>query len=138
MENNWSLTKLENHISIKHGYAFKGRDFKDYETYDCLLTPGNFGVGGGFKSDKFKYYEGIVPEDYILKEDDLVVTMTDLSKESDTLGFSALIPNFKNRRILHNQRTGLVEFKGESIDKTFFDIKKNQAKRKRFVLPGEK
>ena len=25
---------------------------------DVLLTPGNFATGGGFKADKFKYYDG--------------------------------------------------------------------------------
>jgi type I restriction enzyme S subunit len=35
--------------------------------------------------------------------------MTDLSKEADTLGYSALIPYSSQRIYLHNQRIGLVE-----------------------------
>lgn len=37
--------------------------------------------------------------------------MTDLSKESDTLGYSAKIPKVANKVFLHNQRIGLVQFK---------------------------
>ena len=73
-------------VDIKHGFAFKGSFMRDEPSGDVLLTPGNFAVGGGFKGDKFKYYDGLVPEEFVLNEGDLVVTMTDLSKLSDTLG----------------------------------------------------
>ena len=40
---------------------------------------------------------------------DLLVTMTDLSKKSDTLGFPAFIPTCENgMRYLHNQRLGKI------------------------------
>jgi type I restriction enzyme S subunit len=45
--------------------------------------------------------------------------MTDLSKQADTLGYSALIPNIKGHRLLHNQRVGLVGLKGGELDKAF-------------------
>ena len=102
---------LSDYIKIKHGFAFKGEYFSAQPTSDVLVTPGNFAIGGGFKADKFKYYKGSVPEDYILKEKDLVVTMTDLSVDADTLGYSALIPHSNKKRFLHNQRVGLVQKK---------------------------
>lgn len=107
---------LSDYIKIKHGYAFKGENFSPFPTPDILVTPGNFAIGGGFKADKFKYHKGSVPEEYILKENDLVVTMTDLSVDADTLGYSALIPSDKKDRFLHNQRVGLVQKKKEGID----------------------
>lgn len=107
---------LSDYIKIKHGFAFKGEYFSVQPTSDVLVTPGNFAIGGGFKADKFKYYNGSVPEDYILKENDLVVTMTDLSVDADTLGYSALIPHDDKKKFLHNQRVGLVQKKKEGID----------------------
>jgi len=105
--------------SIKHGYAFKGEYFSDSITKDILLTPGNFKIGGGFKKDKLKYYDGPINKEYILKPYDLIVTMTDLSKKGDTLGFSALVPNDDNI-YLHNQRIGLIENVNEEIiDKNY-------------------
>lgn len=106
---NWKEYKLEDIIKVKHGYAFKGAFFSKEPTDDILLSPGNFNIGGGFKSDKFKYYNGAYPESYILKEGDIIVTMTDLSKEGDTLGYSAKIPPHKGIKYLHNQRLGLIE-----------------------------
>lgn len=108
--------KLKELCKIKHGFAFKGKDIiKNYSTKYVLVTPGNFNIGGGFKKDKCKYFSenGNIPKDYILRENDLIVTMTDLSVKSDTLGYSALIPK-DNNIYLHNQRIGLVHDIDES------------------------
>lgn len=103
---------------IRHGFAFEGAYFVDRPTKYVLLTPGNFHVGGGFKSDKLKFYDGPVPAEYMLSPGALVVTMTDLSKNMDTLGYPALVPELPDGRIaLHNQRIGLVEVTSSSVDK---------------------
>ncbi|EHH0708692.1 restriction endonuclease subunit S [Vibrio vulnificus] len=119
MNSEWPLHSLSDFINVKHGFAFKGEFFKAERTSDLLVTPGNFAIGGGFKSDKFKFYDGPVPEDYVLSEGDLIVTMTDLSKQADTLGYSALVPAIAGSRLLHNQRVGLVEFKNDELDITY-------------------
>lgn len=111
----WEEYKLENLIDIKHGFAFQGSFFSNEPTKDILLTPGNFNIGGGFKDTKFKYYKGEYPPEYILKEDNIIISMTDLSKKGDTLGCPAKIPNSKDKRYLHNQRLGLVVFKSNKI-----------------------
>jgi type I restriction enzyme S subunit len=119
MKNSWSYVRLGDICNIKHGFAFKGEYFVDEETRNILLTPGNFQIGGGFKSNKYKYYNGEVPAEYVLSPDDLIVTMTDLSKSGDTLGYSALIPNDNVHNFLHNQRIGKVEIVSNSILKKF-------------------
>ncbi len=110
--NESSIVKLGDIIEIKHGFTFKGEFFSEEVSEYILLTPGNFSIGGGFQIGKAKYYKGPVPNSYILKPNDLVVTMTDLSKSADTLGYAAVIP--KSRAILlHNQRIGRVIFRND-------------------------
>ena len=112
MAGEWQMDSLENLIDVKHGFAFAGEHIYEEPQGDVLLTPGNFAIGGGFKGDKFKYFRGPVPNEFVLHEGDLVVTMTDLSKEADTLGFPAFVPASRNgRRFLHNQRLGKVLLK---------------------------
>ena len=112
----WKEYKLGNFIKVKHGFAFKGNYIVPDETDKILVTPGNFHIGGGFKSDKYKYYKSEdFPQDYILKSGDVVVTMTDLSKDSDTLGYSAKKTKTKKKKYLHNQRIGLVQFVSEDV-----------------------
>ena len=114
------MSTLRDYIRIKHGYAFKGQNISTIDNNVVLVTPGNFSVGGGFKEDKCKYFDAEYPYDYVLKEDDLIVTMTDLSKSIDTLGYSALVPTGKNRRVyLHNQRIGLVTINSDELNKHY-------------------
>lgn len=109
MSSEWRTVRLGDLINIKHGYAFKGEFFCDSPASYQLVTPGNFAIGGGFQTTKNKYYNGPIPDDYILKPGDLIVTMTDLSKAGDTLGYGALVPCTQGTTWLHNQRVGLVE-----------------------------
>lgn len=113
------MAVLRDYIKVKHGFAFKGDHISTEDNGIVLVTPGNFSIGGGFKEEKCKFFDGEYPSDYVLKPDDLIVTMTDLSKAVDTLGYSALVPNGK-RIYLHNQRIGLVQIIDDaSIDKHF-------------------
>ncbi|MBG2913090.1 restriction endonuclease subunit S [Proteus terrae] len=104
----WSSSNLNELIDIKHGFAFKGDYFSDRETNDVLLTPGNVRIGGGFKFDKYKYYAGPIEKNYIFSSGDIFVTMTDLSKASDTLGYPAIVPETTGKLFHHNQRLGKV------------------------------
>jgi len=117
----WKECKLGELIDVKHGFAFKGEFFQTEPNENILITPGNFKIGGGWKEDKCKYYNGEIPEDYILKAGDLIVTMTDLSKEVDTLGYSAIVPSDPNRTFLHNQRIGLIIQLNSDADLSFLN-----------------
>ena len=103
----WSFLALGDLLRIKHGFAFPGAQFSDDTSLPTLVTPGNFVVGGGFREAKVKTFRGDFPAEYEMSAGDLIVTMTDLSKEGDTLGLPALVPD--TGRYLHNQRVGLVE-----------------------------
>jgi type I restriction enzyme, S subunit len=108
----WPKVALSDLIDIQHGFAFQGEFFREEPPGDVLLTPGNFAIGGGFKADKLKYYSGPVPDEFVLKPGDLLVTMTDLSKAADTLGFPAVVPpSTSGMRFLHNQRLGKVKIR---------------------------
>jgi len=105
----WRIGKLGEFCNVKHGYAFKGESITTEETDQVLLTPGNFKIGGGFNSSKYKYYsDDDYDEEYILIPGDLIITMTDLSKEGDTLGYPAFVPKYSKNVFLHNQRLGKV------------------------------
>ena len=112
------MAVLGDYISIKHGYAFKGDFISTTNNGVVLVTPGNFAIGGGFKENKCKYFTGDYPKEYVLKPNDLIVTMTDLSKNGDTLGYSALVPD-TSRIYLHNQRIGLVQIESDEISKDY-------------------
>lgn len=114
----WPLRSIGDLVDIKHGFAFKGEFFRDQPPGDILLTPGNFAIGGGYKEDSLKYYDGPVDDAYVLAPNELLVTMTDLSKNADTLGFPALVPSSPSvSRFLHNQRLGrVISLSNDQVD----------------------
>jgi type I restriction enzyme, S subunit len=117
----WECVQLASIIKVTHGYAFQGSHFSDDPTSRVLATPGNFRVGGGIKYDKLKFYREDAPLEsaYVFAPMDLMVTMTDLSKAGDTLGFPAFVPKLNGLSFLHNQRVGRVVPIGEFFPKHF-------------------
>lgn len=131
--NGWKVGMLSDLGYIKHGYAFKGEDFTEDETMLVLVSPGNFKIKGGFNFEKNKFYTGKYPKSYVLLEDDLIVNMTDLSKNGDTLGNTALIPRINFKTLLHNQRVGKFELK-DSIYTYYLFFLTNQKGYKHYIL----
>lgn len=104
----WVEQALSELCDIKHGYAFQGEFFNAEGEY-VLLTPGNFYEAGGYRDrgEKQKYFTGDIPRDYVLREGDLLVAMTE--QAAGLLGSSLLVP--ESDKFLHNQRLGLVTAK---------------------------
>jgi len=101
----WVEKPLSELCNIKHGFAFKGEFFTNKGDF-VVLTPGNYYEAGGYRDrgEKQKYYAGEIPPDYILKEGDMLVAMTE--QAAGLLGSPLLVP--ESDKFLHNQRLGLV------------------------------
>ncbi|MGC3958057.1 MAG: restriction endonuclease subunit S [Verrucomicrobiota bacterium] len=110
------LTSLRGKIHVKHGFPFKGEHFKSSGRY-VVLTPGNFYEEGGFKrnASKDKCYSESFPREYLLKQRDILVAMTE--QTDGLLGSMAKIP--ENDQFLHNQRLGLVTALTSDVDIDF-------------------
>ena len=115
----WRECSLGELLNIKHGFAFSGEHISKNQGKRVLVTPGNFEIGGGFKEGNAKYFHGPYPEEYVFAPGDLIVTMTDLSKTADTLGYSAKIPREECKIYLHNQRVGKVIAKSSDANLDF-------------------
>lgn len=125
----WMEKPLYELCDIKHGYAFEGKYFSTKGEY-VLLTPGNFYERGGYRDrgEKQKYYTGDIPSDFVLKEGDLLVAMTE--QAAGLLGSPILVP--QSAKFLHNQRLGLVTKKPGApwTNDFFFHVFNTQSVRK--------
>ncbi|OWY08399.1 hypothetical protein B6V74_14760 [Thioclava sp. F42-5] len=116
----WEKTRLDEHITIKHGFAFSSEYF-DPNGEDIVLTPGNFYEEGGFRplGEKQKRYNGPIPKDYILSSGDMLVAMTE--QAPGLLGSTLFVPSVG--RYLHNQRLGLIQkLEGSRINLNFLHL----------------
>jgi type I restriction enzyme S subunit len=101
----WIHCRFEELFRLKHGFAFPSEGYSDQGTH-FLVTPGNFFEQGGFRhrgSDE-KFFVGPIPADYVLKDDDVLVVMTEQAE--GLLGSAAYVP--ATNSYLHNQRLGRV------------------------------
>lgn len=115
----WEVKSLGDIFSIKHGYGFEGQFFSSENNQYIVVTPGNFKLEGGFQKQKQPiYYTGTYPDEFKLKPNNLIIMMTDLSKNSDTLGNAAIVPDDGNY-YLHNQRIGLIQIHNDSFVKDY-------------------
>jgi type I restriction enzyme, S subunit len=102
----WQVKPLSGSVEITHGYGFQSQYFKAMGPYR-LTTPGHFHETGGFRDlgEKQKFYDGPLPDGYLLNSGDLIVAMTE--QTDGLLGSAAFIPPHGN--FLHNQRLGKVK-----------------------------
>ena len=114
----WGLCALGEVAKIKHGYAFSGEFFSKEEGPNILLTPGNFSKEKTlYFGSNTKFYQGPIPSDFILKNGDLLVVMTDLTPSMDILGNAVILNSHK--AVLHNQRIGKVEVNSNLLSDSF-------------------
>jgi type I restriction enzyme S subunit len=112
----WEVKPLAKLAVILHGFGFQSQYFKPLGKYR-LTTPGHFYETGGFRDvgDKQKFYDGPLPEGYLLSEGDLIVAMTE--QADGLLGSAALIPI--GGTYLHNQRLGKIKVLSPEVSVRF-------------------
>jgi type I restriction enzyme S subunit len=112
----WPLVKLGDICDLQNGYAFKSSDYVEISnTLSCRMS--NIRPGGIFDID---YNSRFLPDDFaekynqfLLKDDDVVIAMTDLADSPKILGVPTVIETF-GRNILLNQRVGKLVIKEAS------------------------
>jgi len=111
----WEVKRLDELASFSNGYAFKSNDLLKQEEEDCLhvFKMGHIQKGGGLKAEGTKSWikksncRGL--DKYVLKEGDILMSMTDMKDNMTILGHTALMN--ENGKYIVNQRVGLLRVK---------------------------
>ena len=113
----WELIELSDVAAIRHGYAFKSEDFG--ETGPIVLTPGNFTERSelDFIDKRVIRLASSFDDQWILKNGDLLIVMTDLSQKKLVLGTVTVLES--NEIVLHNQRIGLITPYSNSVSRKY-------------------
>ena len=113
----WRVGKLGDVIEFINGYAFKSKELLKISQEDTykVFKMGDIKKGGGFKPNKTKsYIEKNKTEKlkkYVLKNGDLLMSMTDMKDAISLLGHTALM--IYDDKYIVNQRVGLIRAKNE-------------------------
>ena len=128
----WRVGELDEFIEFINGYSFKSKELLKEQEADCykVFKMGDIKKGGGFNHNKTKSYfpkkDASKLDKYILKNGDLLMSMTDMKDAISLLGHTALMI-YDNEYIV-NQRVGLIRAKNEiNIDYPFLYLLTNDA-----------
>ena len=110
---NWPTVKLGDICDLQNGFAFKSNDYVEISNVlNCRMS--NIRPNGNF--DIF-YHPKYLPEnfvqqykEYLLKDGDVIIAMTDLAGEPKILGVPTIVDT-KGKFLLLNQRVGKLVFK---------------------------
>jgi len=108
MKTNWQTKKLGEVCDLQNGFAFKSKDYID------ISNTLNFRMSnirpGGFVD--IYHNQKFLPNDYaikyrnfLLKDGDLVIAMTDMATETKILGMPTIVET-EGKKLLLNQRVG--------------------------------
>ena len=110
----WEVKRLDEVADFQNGYSFSSREYVlPNEDSKEVFRMGYIERGGGFKEDNTPVF---VPtssrgnqEKYVLRKNDLTISMTDMKNNMQILGCCALIE--QDERFLLNQRVGRIRVK---------------------------
>jgi type I restriction enzyme, S subunit len=87
----WEVGTLQEWIDFKRGISYKSTEIQD--TGIPLLNLNSFTLSGKFKPDGTKYFNGSFKEDSRLNYGDLVIAITDVTRNAIIIGKSFIVPD---------------------------------------------
>jgi len=106
--NNWQTKKLGDICDLQNGYAFKSKDYvENSDTMNFRMSQirpdGSVNLYNNPKFLPDKYAETY--KNFLLKDNDVVIAMTDLATETKILGVPTIVKT-NGKNLLLNQRVG--------------------------------
>ena len=111
----WRVKLLKDYCDVKKGLSYKGKHL--VEDGVPMINLGNVNPGGGFRSDKCKFYDGDFKEQHTVKAGDIIIANTDMTQDRVILGSPILVPDFKTESIIFTHH--LFAFRNLKIPKSF-------------------
>ena len=90
----WEVKNLGEHISIKRGISYKSNEIKD--TGIPFINLNSFYLDGKFKFEGTKFFTGKTKNDDFISSGDLLIAVTDVTRNADIIGKAFILPDLFN------------------------------------------
>lgn len=94
----WANCSLEEHITFKRGISYKSSDIQDSGI--PFLNLNSFSLKGEFKPDGTKFFNGKYKNNALLNTGDLVIAITDVTRNADIIGKAFVLGDFFDQKPL--------------------------------------
>lgn len=90
----WEVKSLGTHITIKRGISYKSNEIKD--TGIPFINLNSFYLDGKFKFEGTKFFTGKIKNDDFISSGDLLIAVTDVTRNADIIGKAFILPDLFN------------------------------------------
>lgn len=107
----WEYVKLGEKLRFERGVGYSSADLMD--SHNVLLSMNNIRPWGGFIRDYSRKYSGKFKEFQVVKSNDLVMSITDMTQDRRIIGYVGLVPSSNQTRIICTHLMKVVSLKNE-------------------------
>lgn len=115
----WTRVKLGDISDLRKGLTYKSSHYSNKEDGMVFLTLKSIQRGGGFNTEGVKYYAGDYDERGVVKENDLVIANTDITRDAAVVGAPMLLPHLGTNPIVISMDLSVLDTKKDKVTNDF-------------------
>ena len=112
----WQRVKLGDISRLRKGLTYKSSHYSNEQDGLIFLTLKSIQRGGGFNTEGVKYYAGDFDKNAVVKEDDLVIANTDITRNAEVVGAPMLLPKLVKEPALISMDLSVVDIEDGKAD----------------------
>lgn len=89
----WSFDEASGFFGLVKGKSYAGDELTDDPEHMPFISLKSFNRGGGYREDGLKFYSGRYRNEQVVRQNDVVVALTDMTQDRAVVGRAARIPN---------------------------------------------
>lgn len=93
----WGFEKASKFFGLVKGKSYAADEITDDPQDMPFISLKSFNRGGGYRADGLKYYSGRFRDEQLVRQDDVVVALTDMTQDRAVVGRPARIPSLGGR-----------------------------------------
>lgn len=105
--------------SFRKGLTYKSEEYGDVDSGKPLLNLKSIARGGGFNKDGVKYYDGEYQDKHIVKNTDLVVACTDITRGGAVVGYPLHPQVYQDKEMLFTMDLIAIESKNDIFERDY-------------------
>ncbi len=115
----WGVDKLSNYINVERGISYKSRDLDSSGI--PMINLNSFNLDGTYKVDGLKYFNGSYSDKKVAKVNDLLIAVTDVTRNADIIGKSILLPDIFETPVVYSMDVAKI-IPTKSLDIYYFNM----------------
>ena len=94
----WEVKELGTELTVQRGISYKSSEINDDGI--AMINLNSFNLNGTFKPSGIKKYSGKYSDKNLVSEGDLLIAITDVTRNADIIGKAIIVPNYYSELVI--------------------------------------